>query len=236
MTDRLTILGSGTTNLVPERAAASALIQYRQLRLVFDFGRGVSLRLVEHGLKQDDVEHAFISHFHPDHITDLLPYLHAASRSQIDRRTKDLNLYGPPGLTDVINRLFRVFGWSHELSRNFTVHVHEVTTGDITIGSEHLTVFDLGHSYGLRAGHMAVAGDADVDDRLVRCLSGAQLAVLDAGHPSDEQIIDLAVATQVPTLVCSHQYRPLDGPALQAAAAQRGYTGHIIVAHDLQTV
>ncbi|MEE8278853.1 MAG: MBL fold metallo-hydrolase, partial [Thermoanaerobaculia bacterium] len=86
MSDRLLLLGTGTCQLEAERTASSVLIELGDLRLVYDFGRGVTRRLAQLDLRQDEIEHVVISHFHPDHVSDLIPYLHAASHSPIDPR------------------------------------------------------------------------------------------------------------------------------------------------------
>ena len=67
---RLVILGTGTCQLEPNRMASSVLVQLPEAQFVFDMGRGISLRLVEVGLRQDDIEHVVLSHFHADHIGD----------------------------------------------------------------------------------------------------------------------------------------------------------------------
>jgi ribonuclease BN (tRNA processing enzyme) len=230
MTNKLTILGSGTCNLIANKAAASVLIEKNSMRLVYDFGRGVATRLAECGLKQDDVEYIFISHFHPDHVTDLYPYLHAASWSHVDSRTKDLTIYGPKGTEEFLKKMFSIFG-QNQLSRNFTVHVRDVE-GEINIAGETISVEDLQHSHGLRINKIAIAGDASLNDSLVRLLNSTELAVFDAGHLTDKEICELATATQVEKLICSHQYRVLDEVKLNASAKKMGFDGTLVVAND----
>jgi ribonuclease BN (tRNA processing enzyme) len=233
MKDRLVILGCGSCNLVPDKAAASVLIEKGDARLVYDFGRGVAIRLTELGLKQDEVEHIFISHFHPDHVTDLYPYLHAASWSQIDRRRQDLNIYGPPGTKIFIEKMFSVFDWKSELGRGFTVTVHEVVGGKLDIANQHFEVSNLHHSQGLRFGPYAIAGDASISNDLISLLKDAKIGIFDSGHITDEEIVELALHTQAQTLVCSHQYRELNEQRLNEAAKAKGYKGQLIVAKDL---
>jgi ribonuclease BN (tRNA processing enzyme) len=36
-----------------------------------------------------------LTHFHPDHISDLIPLLQAGAWSRRDLRTSDLHIYGP---------------------------------------------------------------------------------------------------------------------------------------------
>jgi ribonuclease BN (tRNA processing enzyme) len=235
MKNRIVILGSGTCNLVPEKAAASTLIEINGVRLVYDFGRGVSNRLVELGLRQDDVQHIFLSHFHPDHVDDIYAYLHAASWSQIDRRTKDLHFYGPPGLTAFLTKMFAVFDWQHELSRDFTVACHDIAKS-FTIAHQTFELVDLHHSHGLRFGPYVIAGDSAFHNDLIALLKHAPLAVFDAGHLDEREIVELAVRTQVRQLICSHQYRALNEAHINKTAAAEGFEGKLVVAKDLMAL
>jgi ribonuclease BN (tRNA processing enzyme) len=232
MNTQLTILGSGTCNLAADKAAASVMIEHGGLRVVYDFGRGTSIRLTELGLHQDDVEHIFLSHFHPDHVSDLIPYLHAASWSQIDPRSTDLTIYGPVGVKEFIEKLFSAFDWKQEFSRGFKITVREIADGPLTIGGERFDVVDLHHSRGLRFDNYAIAGDSSLHADLVHLLSGAEVGVFDAGHITNDEVVELAIRSQARQLVCSHQYRELDEVKLNDAAEAKGFTGHITVAHD----
>lgn len=233
---KLTILGCGSCNLVPEKMAASVLLQRAGKNIVVDFGRGTATRLTQLGLKQADIRTIVLSHFHPDHVTDLLPFLHAASWSQIDQRKDDLTIYGPPGVKEFIAKLTGVFG-GEEMARTFALHVEELKAGQNVIDGQPFDVIDLHHSYGLRfdeAGRRyAVMPDSSLHDDLIEALRGVDLGIFDAGHLSDEEIVELAVRSQAKRLVCSHQYRELDQEAISREARAQGFTGELIVAEDL---
>jgi ribonuclease BN (tRNA processing enzyme) len=245
--DRLVLLGTGTCQLQEHRMASSALVELGDLRLVFDFGRGVAHRLVGLGLAQDDVEHVVLSHFHPDHLSDLIPYVHAAAWSRIDPRRRDLHVYGPEGLEVQLMRLLSLFG-PRDLARpeHFRVVLHEVTDERLRIagrgGTAHAFVYgDLppAGNHGLRWTHggtsVALTGDSSFHDQEVDFLRGVDLAVIDSGHLDDDEIVELAVRSGAARLVCSHLYRELDAGALGECAAARGYRGRIVVAEDLMS-
>ena len=243
--DRLVILGTGTCQLQEHRIASSVLLEMGGLRLVFDFGRGVATRLAGLGLRQDDVEHVVLSHFHPDHVSDLIPYVHAAAWSQIDPRRRDLHVYGPEGLDVQIMRLLSLFG-PHDLARpeHFRVVLHELSGESLVLtdrdGETYEFVFDdlpPAGNHGLkwtRNGRTYVlTGDSSFHEQEVELLRGVDLAVIDSGHLTDGEIVELAVRTGTRRLVCSHVYRELDAEELQRQAARRGYEGAIVLAHDL---
>lgn len=234
----LRILGSGTCQLVVGQAASSVLIEIDAFRLVFDLGRGIAMRLAEAGLRQDDVQHLFLSHFHPDHLSDLIPYLHSAAHSRCDIRTKDLNIYGPPGVQVQMWRLLSLFGPLDLSSPNFKICIHEVGEGEITIGDHKFEICSLppAGNHGLRfkvAGKIvAITGDSDFHQQEEDFLRGVDVAIIDAGHLTDDEIICLAVKSQPRQLVCSHLYRELRHAELSHQLKQSGYQGNLIIAYD----
>lgn len=226
--------------------ASSALIELdgggaTGLRLIFDFGRGIAGRLTELGLRQDDVEHVVLSHYHPDHLSDLIPYLHAAAWSRIDPRTRDLHIYGPIGLEVQLMRLLSLFGPDNLVRESYRVHLHEIRGERLTIAGRDFDFCDLppADNHGLRfsAGgkSYALTGDSSYHAAEEDFLRGCELAVIDAGHLEDEELLALAAATRVPRLVCSHLYRELDEEALGQRARARGFNGRFIVGEDLMT-
>lgn len=236
MPDKLTILGSGSCNVVPGRMAASVLLQLDGKNIVYDFGRGAAIRLTEAGLRQDEVTTIILSHLHPDHVTDLLPFLHAASWSQIDQRHADLTIYGQPGTRGFMAKLLGVFS-PQQLSRNFTITTTELAPGPTVIDGLSVEFVDLHHSFGMKftrhGKHYAIMGDSSLHADLIKALQEVALGIFDAGHLSDEEIVELAVQSQATTLICSHQYRELDEQQLNAAAHAKGFKGKLVVAHDL---
>ena len=107
---RLVLLGTGTCQLEDGRAASSVLVELDGLRLLFDCGRGVAARLAGLGYRQDQLRHVVVSHFHADHVSDLIPLLQAGSWSHTDPRGRDLHLWGPPGLRRLLDGWLELFG------------------------------------------------------------------------------------------------------------------------------
>jgi len=62
------------------------------------------------------------------------------------------------------------------------------------------------------------------------------IAVIDSGHISDQQIVDLAVKSQVEKIVLSHLYRELNPQELQQSAQTGGYQGNLVRAEDLMEI
>src|SRR6266699_3409659 len=180
----LTLLGTGTCEIELERRASSVLIKLDSLHVLFDCGHGVLQRLLEVGVQHKDIEHVVLSHFHPDHVSDLVPLFHAGAWSRSNPRGTDLHIYGPPGVQKLIDGLVSIFGMHAFATSSYNLIVHEVIEG---------------------------------------------------GHITDEQIVELAVASQAKTIVCSHLYREINVDHLQAHAEQQGYQGTIEVGQDLES-
>ena len=237
----LTLLGTGTCQIEFERRASSVLLDLDGLYVLFDCGHGVVQRLLEAGVQHHQVQHIVLSHFHPDHVSDLVPFLQAGAWSQRNPRTQDVHIYGPAGVQRVVSGLMNVFGASSLQQPSYEVIVHEVMDGQFVIGSHHFEFLSLppagnhGLRFAWRERTYALTGDSSFHAEEIAFLVRTDLAVIDAGHIQDSEIIDLAVASQVRCIVCSHLYREINAAHLQKLAVQQGYTGTILVGRDLMT-
>lgn len=239
----ITILGSGTCQLEPHRAASSVLIEMGETRVVYDMGRSVSNRLVEAGLMQDDIQHIIISHFHVDHFSDLGPFLQAACWSRVDPRTKDLNIYGPPGMKDIFNTICKLYTPEALLAEDrFTVNIFELDTGSHEVAGLNFDYVHLppANNHGLRfefeGQQIAITGDSHFHQEEVEFMKTVDIAVIDSGHLEDGEIVDLAAKSNPKTIYCSHLYRELELEVLQSEASSKGFTGVFKRAKDLERI
>lgn len=134
-----------------------------------------------------------LSHFHPDHLSDLIPDLHAASWSQIDPRREDLHIYGPIGLEVQLMRLLSLFGPDNLRRPHFEIHLHEIRDEEIVIGSRRFAFCDLppADNHGLKLEQdgrtYALTGDSSYHQQEIDFLRGVALAVIDAGRGSGQR-------------------------------------------------
>jgi ribonuclease BN (tRNA processing enzyme) len=243
----LTLLGTGTCQIEHERRASSVLLELDHTHILFDCGHGVVQRLLEVGVPHHQVKHIVLSHFHSDHVSDLIPLLQAGAWSRRDPRTSDLHIYGPAGVKRLIDGLFQLFGPNSFQQPTYTIVVHEITEGEreFTIGpigpiSSHPFEFlslppagNHGLRFRWRGRRYALTGDSYFHAEEIAFLEHVDLAVIDSGHIEDHEIVDLAVASQAHTIVCSHLYREIDAKRLQVEAKLKGYQGTILVGRDL---
>jgi ribonuclease BN (tRNA processing enzyme) len=237
----ITLLGTGTCEFLYDRRASSVLIQLDGMPVLFDCGHGVVQRLLEAGFQHNDLNHIVVSHFHPDHVSDLVPFLHAGAWSRRNPRTSDLHIYGPPGIQQFIDGLKSLFGVSALQQPAYDVLVHEVAGDHFAIGSYAFDFISLppANNHGLRFAwrdrQYAITGDSNFHEKEIAFLSQVDLAIIDSGHIEDDEIVQLAAASQAKTIVCSHLYREIDAPRLQMLAEKAGYEGNIVVGYDLMS-
>jgi ribonuclease Z len=68
---KVTLLGTGSPFPDPNRFAAATLVEAGQEKLLFDVGRGATIRLNQIGVPMGAINAVFITHFHSDHTSGL---------------------------------------------------------------------------------------------------------------------------------------------------------------------
>lgn len=72
MTTTVTLTGTGVPHVAPGRAGAGVLVSHEGNHLQFDAGRATVLRLAEAGVMPGELAAQFITHYHSDHVVDLV--------------------------------------------------------------------------------------------------------------------------------------------------------------------
>ena len=96
----ITVLGSGTCVPSLNRSACSVLVTVNDTHLLLDCGPGTMRRLLEAGKTIFDISMILLSHFHPDHSAELIPFLFATKYPDGGRRKKPLTVAGGYTMND----------------------------------------------------------------------------------------------------------------------------------------
>lgn len=100
----LKILGSSSATPSSDRHHTAQILTIgNQLNLI-DCGEGTQMQLMYYKVKHQRISNIFISHLHGDHFFGLFGLL---STMHLNNRTQPLNLFGPPGLAEILTVQFR---------------------------------------------------------------------------------------------------------------------------------
>lgn len=189
------LLGTGSGPLVNlEQFGASTLVQAGDVRLLFDCGRGATLRLAAAGVPIGSISRLFLTHLHSDHviqIPDLLLTGWAGGGRKIP-----LEVWGPKGTREMMDHLQKAFAFDIHMRRDvdesFPGEGIEVVSHDIEQGvvfdeqGVKVTAFLVDHgpvapAFGYRIeyrGHsVALSGDTRFSENLIRFAQGVDVLV-----------------------------------------------------------
>ena len=225
------ILGSGTIIQSDYQRNCSGYLIDRSL--LIDCGPGVWKSLGASGISADKIHTILLTHFHADHISDLLPFMLARYLSLQDQTT-ELRIYGPVGLKDWFYHLGMVAGsWMSDLK----VKLNEVTTA-FSVDAFDISPAVTGHTdnslcyriTGPRNRVLFYSGDSDYNETLIRQALQADLCILEAsntvatkidGHMTPALAGKIARKAGVRHLVLTHMY-----PEVLAIDAEREAASH----------
>jgi ribonuclease Z len=95
----VTILGSSAAIPTVHRNPTAQVLNIRGRLVLIDCAEGTQLQLTRFGVSIQKISQIFISHMHGDHYYGLVGLI---SKFHLLGRQKELELFGPPGLIDII--------------------------------------------------------------------------------------------------------------------------------------
>jgi len=244
-----TILGSGTHFPNPAKRSAGYLLQDGKNLMIFDFGYGTLLRLVEMKVKYQDIKHIFFTHLHEDHYLDFLPFLNTlylqVAHWGMKRRT--LHLYGPRGFRKKLVEIIEAVGIL------YTPHIklifRELKQSRVRVGRVNVSAHPVYHMDSINAlsyrihgknGDLANTGDLDYDEKIIPFLKGVRTLVIECGFPNRMKVKGhllsreagrIAQAVGAKKVILTHGYPPCDRVDIVKECA-REYKGTITKAVD----
>ena len=107
----VTLLGTGSPSPNPFRFSAATLVQAGGLNLLFDAGRGCTIRLRQLGVRLGSVSPVLITHFHSDHIVGLPDiWMTGYIQTAYAMRSEPMVLIGPEGTKQMAEGMRAAFG------------------------------------------------------------------------------------------------------------------------------
>ncbi len=247
----LTILGSGTCVPSLARSACAALMTAGSSHLLFDAGPGSMRRLLEAGVRVQELSHLCITHFHPDHTGELAPLLFANKYPDASLRREPLTLMGGPGFLDFLTRLEGVYGAWIKLDAGMCEMIETPPDGRLNYaaGGWHLETIPVRHNpesvayrLSLEGGPAVVySGDTDYSENLVQLARNTDLLICEAARPDEQPVAGhltpsmagrMASEAGARKLMLTHFYPDCDDVDL-VAQCRRTYDGPVVLAQDL---
>jgi len=223
---RVTLLGTGSPDLSIERFGPSTLVEAGDLRLLFDVGRGATIRLNQTGVPLRDIDAVFLTHLHSDHVNGISDlWLTGWLPPAFGRRTTAFRIYGPTGTQEMMSHLeqahqadIRIRVADERLSASgIAIDAADVTEGIVYERERvRVTAFDvdhgdlikpaLGYRIDFRGRSVVLSGDTRVSTNLVSHASGANVVIHEVMAIDD----DLLAGSQAMQLVMAHHTSPED--------------------------
>ncbi|MBI5018411.1 MAG: MBL fold metallo-hydrolase [Deltaproteobacteria bacterium] len=191
----LEVVTVGTGTCVPRlgRRGPCTLVRGEGAVVAVDLGLGALHGLLRRGVRHADVDALLLTHLHPDHTAELVPFLFAARYDDRPRR-RPLLVAGGPGLLSFFRVLSGAYGsWLEP--QGYSRDVRELTVGDeLVVGGVSVRCGPVRHipsslAYRLEAGgaSVVVSGDTGPSPELEGFAAGADLLVLEAGAAGREE-------------------------------------------------
>jgi ribonuclease BN (tRNA processing enzyme) len=250
---KVTILGSGTCVPRLDRSACAVLVETSDAKILLDLGPGTVRRMLECGVTIFDLTHIVFSHFHPDHISDLVPLIFSTKYPVGQRRKRRLMILGGQGLKKFYQGLQAAYGDYIVLPDNqLAIRELDVLNGEILeFENFKLTARPTNHrpeslAYRIddRNGHaMVYSGDTDECDDLVDLAKNTDLFICESAMPDQSKMPGhltpslaggMAQQAGAKQLVLTHLYPQCDEVDI-VKQAHRAYKGKIFAAEDLMT-
>jgi len=252
MTTKVIILGSGTCVPQALRGSPANYLFFENKHFLVDGGSGSLHALAQAGIDYTLLDGIFYTHFHIDHIGDLVPTLFALTNDPTLKRTKDFIIYGPRGLKNLVLTYQTMFKkWISP--KSFNILVHEFDDHDeLAIENSHVVAYrvphtenSLGYRFITSDGKIIVfSGDTGYGPEIIGLARNADLAVLEcsipeeqfelhpvAGHLTATLAGKIAQQADVKKLVLTHIYPDTDKVPLQQRCAAV-FNGMVVVARD----
>lgn len=250
---KVSLLGTGVPNPRPDRYSQSTLIEAGTQRLVFDLGRGVTIRLWELKVPLGSINAHFLTHYHSDHTVGL-PDLWLTGWLQpiYGRRTTPFVLYGPSGVRKLAEGLEMAYADDikiriadeHNPPQGIAFDIHEVNAPAVVYERDGVKVsaFVVDHGddikpsvgykvqYGRRS--VVLSGDTRFSEEVIKQAAGADLLIHEVA------VIDPDLLKRSPSFqrIFGHHTSPEEaGTVFKRAAPKLAVYSHIARYGDAKT-
>ncbi|ODS30502.1 MAG: beta-lactamase domain-containing protein [Candidatus Scalindua rubra] len=247
---KLTILGSGTGIVTARRSPSGYLININDKTLLLDSGSGTLRKIAEASSSFKDIDYAIYTHFHPDHVVDLISLLFAL-RIPSNYKSKNLTVIGPSGMKDFYQNLTKVFNNFID-PRGYDLVINELSGDHLDFKDFRITsslikhhVNSLAYRIESKEGKTLVySGDTDYCKGIVDLAKDVDVLLLECSYPKHIKVEGhlnstlagrIARESNCKKLILTHFYPICDDYDILGQCKEE-FSGEILLAEDLMTI
>jgi ribonuclease Z len=211
---RVTLIGSGTPVPAADRFGPATLIEAGDQKLLFDAGRGATIRLWQAKIPFSKVNALLLTHFHSDHVVGIPDlWLTGWLGGPFGRRTTPFYVIGPAGTKDLMSNLERAYAADIHIRiadekyppEGIKVVTEEFSTDGVAYEKDgvRVTAFEVNHgdeikpAYGYRIdykGHaVVISGDTRFNENVIKHGTGVDVLVHEVAAVRPELLKDQQV-------------------------------------------
>ena len=246
---KLHIAGSGTCEPSSERTPACYMLEGGEAKIIIDPGPGAVSRIAAMGFDPFAIDGILVTHFHLDHISDLLYWLFAYKYCD-SKPKKEVTLYGPKSFTDFFKEISAPFSkWIFDKRYDITIiemgEPRSVRGLDFIARPMSHSPEAVGYRFSSGGKTLAYSGDTGPCEQLVKLAKGADALLVEVskpdewkgkGHMRPKDVASATVKAGVPKIIATHISPTLDAESLPNVISSHGYKGKVIVAQDQMTI
>jgi len=242
----LHVLGSGTCIPTVDRGPSGLALSLGSRLILFDGGGGSLRQMPKVGLDYRRIDFCCLTHFHPDHVSDLVPFLFALNYTVDFTRSLPLHILGPQGLENFYARMQGIFGHWIE-AKTYPLSLHEGKESLFDFADFSIQTLPMAHSeacIGFRVNgegrSVVYSGDTEYCGNIVTLGRNADLLILEcsfpeerkkAGHLTPPLAGRIAREAGAKKLLLTHFYPVFQGHNIRGECS-REFPGEILLAVD----
>jgi ribonuclease Z len=210
----VTMLGTGSPTPTPDRFGPCVLVQAGGQVLMFDAGRGATIRMRQLRVQLASIDALFLTHYHSDHTAGVpdVWLTRWIAFSEAARATTPFNVIGPTGAQELMENLQKAYAADIRIrtqdippkdARGIAVSVKEFGRDGAVYekGGVKVTAFEVDHgaavkpAYGYRIDYdgrsAVISGDTTYNENLIRHATGCDLLIHEVACARPELMQDV---------------------------------------------
>ena len=242
---KLTILGSGTCVPSLKRSSPANFLKILNKNVIIDFGPGTMHQMLKAKIDYKEIDFVFLTHFHPDHVSELRSFIQALDWTPNFNRKKDLILIGPVGFKNFYERTIN----SKPRPNTYKLKIKEIKKNlaleDLKVECVKTVHSDESVAYKFmeKTKSIIITGDCDYDDNLIKFSKNSNLLLIECSFSNDQKVEghlvskecgEIAKQAGVKKLVLTHLYPT--SPEIVRLNETKKIFRNTILAKDLLTI